>query len=112
MLKGKKYKVVDGVFPFLAGSIDGCTAHMKEAPLTKVHVLYSELLLCMTTDNGRKSWSEMWLGDWEYRTGQFKRSLLRPVSDHFNLELYTLKFHVPDHVVEVLLAFDILPVLH
>lgn len=42
--EGKNYTTVDIVFLILAGLIDRCTEWMKEAILTKVHVLYSNLM--------------------------------------------------------------------
>lgn len=53
-LEGKKYKSVGMVFSFPAGRIDVCTQWVKEATLTKGHVLYSELMLSMTTDSSGK----------------------------------------------------------
>lgn len=45
ILEGKNYKNVDIAFTFLSGFIDRCTGWMKEVPLTRVHVLYIELML-------------------------------------------------------------------
>lgn len=49
---------MDIIFPFLAGIIKRCTEWMKEAPLTKVRLRFSKLMLGMTTDKGRDGWSE------------------------------------------------------
>lgn len=51
MLKGKNYKNVDMVFPFLSAVIHRCNGWMGKAPLTKVHMLYSELNLSGMRDN-------------------------------------------------------------
>lgn len=50
-------------FPILVGFIDQCTRWMKEAPLMKLYSLYSELVMRMEANNGRKCWCERQLTD-------------------------------------------------
>lgn len=108
----KTYKNVDMVLPFLGRSSDQSTGWMKEAPLTKIHVLYLDLMLNMTTDNGCRGRSEGHPVELEYYKEQFKRSLVRTSSDHCKLGLYMLKVHLLYHAVEDLKAFGTLSLLH
>lgn len=54
VLKGKIYENVNTVFQFLAGVIEYYIGWMKEFTLTKVPVLYSGMMLIMTTNNSRR----------------------------------------------------------
>lgn len=52
MLEGKDYRNFDRVFSFLAGLIVRCTRSIEKAPLTKMHVLYSQLILSIKKETG------------------------------------------------------------
>lgn len=91
--------------PFLAVFIDLCTGWMKVAPLTKVYVLYSELMLSMKTDSGLNGWSEEQLMELNYRIEKFKRSLIRKFSDHCYFGLHTLVGPLLHQVVKYLQEF-------
>lgn len=81
---------------------------MKEAPPTKMLMLYSELMLNMKTDNYSKPWSEEQLMKVKYSMEQFKISLVRTFSDHCNFQLYLLNFHLLYQVVADLWEFGTL----
>lgn len=70
-LNVEKYKNVIMVFPFLAGFIDRCTKWMEAAPLTKVYVLYSELMLNITEENRCEGWYGNEVVELEYQVEQF-----------------------------------------
>lgn len=52
ILEEENYKPLSMVFPMLVGFIDWCTAWMEGDLLTKVHVLYSRLMLSLMTHKG------------------------------------------------------------
>lgn len=106
------YKSVDMVFPFAAELIDQYTGWMEEAPVTKVQVLYSELILRMMTDNCPKGWSERQVMYPQSHIEQFQKSLVRTLSDHCDSGLKTLKFHLLHHAVEYFQAFSTMAVLY
>lgn len=56
----------------------------KEAALLSVHVLYSELMLSMTNDNGHKGWSERQKMELKYCIAQFNCPFLRKSRDCSN----------------------------
>lgn len=111
MLGGKNCKNMDIVSPFPAEIIDLYTRGMKEAPVTKVYVLYSKLMLIIKTDNCCKGWVEQQLMQLNYCLEQFKRALVRTFRDHCIFGLYTVTLHLLGQVVEGLQPFDTLSVL-
>lgn len=98
MPKGENYNNVNIVFPFLAGFLDQCSGWIKKDPLTEIHVLYSKLMLSMTTDC--KGWGERQLMGVKFYLDQINnKSIERRFSYHCNFKLYSLKFHLQDHVI-------------
>lgn len=51
MLEGKDHNIKDMAISFFGQFINPCSGRMNEAPPTKVHGLYSVLMLSMKTDN-------------------------------------------------------------
>lgn len=58
MLEKQNYKNVDTIIPFLAAFLDRCTGLVEEPPLTKLHVLYFELVKSMTKDEVSEGWNK------------------------------------------------------
>lgn len=96
------------VFPFLLTFIYICTEWMKRTTLTKVNVLFSELVLNVWRENGCEGGNKKELLNLEYRVEPFKRVFVRMFSQQCIHGVYTLKFHPLDQVVENFQAFDIL----
>lgn len=111
MLEGRDYKGLDKVFPFVAAFIDRCTGHERTAPMTRVHTMYSEIVNEVTGDGEYKIRSEEELVKLEERVKEFKRELVERFDDHCESGLYTLKFHLLDHMVEDIRKFGTLSVL-
>lgn len=104
-------KKVDKIFPFLAGFIFRCSGWVEETSLSKVHVLYSELLLSMTKVEISEGLNENRLTELQRKREEFKKLLLRKFSAYCSSGLYTPKFHLLDHVGEDLEVFETLSVL-
>lgn len=99
------------ISPFLVGFTNICTGWVEKTPLTKVHVLYPDLMLTMTKDDVSEGWNENKLIELQYKIEEFQSLLVRTFGEHCNSGLYILKFHLLDHVVEDLRLFGTLSVL-
>lgn len=88
MLEEHNYKTMDRGFPFLAGLVDRCSGCKKESVLTKIYVLYFQLMLSMTTD--KCHWRERQVMKLEFGIDHFKNSILRTFRDHCPFGLYAL----------------------
>lgn len=112
MIERKSYKNVDMGVSFLSRFIDRCAGWIEEAPLTKLNVLYFELLQSMLTDNGPKGFRERYLMELKFTLEHLKRSFVKTFSDHCNLRSYTLKYRLLDDIVKDGWAVGILSVLN
>lgn len=99
MLEGKDYRNLDYVFPFVAAFVDrisGC----EEGGITAVHTLYSNLLFKLFTEIENDGISYIELRKIEALVRRLKKECKRLFDPYVKKGLYTLKFHLLDHLVE------------
>lgn len=85
-----------------------------------MHVLYPELMVSMTNDDGKKGWSQLKVSALQIQIIKFKRLLVKSFYEHCNCGLFTPEFHLLGHVVMVrdlrefgtLAVLDALPLDH
>ena len=99
MLEGKDYRNVDFVFPFIAAFIDRITQETK-ADLTSIHVLYSDLLHHLSVEVDNKGLNKPRLERLRKLVQSLKKSSSEFFSRFVDKGLYTLKFHLLDHLPE------------
>lgn len=88
-------------FPFMTGIIDRCIGWIEEAPLPKIHVLYSELVPTSSRGNRCKGCNVKELLDPEYQVGPFKRLFGLTFTAHCNSVIYMLKLQLLDSVLKL-----------
>lgn len=112
MLEWKDYVALDLVFKFVAGFIDRATGHIDEAPMTKVHTMYSDLARRLGEYRGNGESSSQRLTGLGEEIQHFKELVKAMFEEHCGSGLYMLKLHLLDHVVEVLERYGSLEMLH
>lgn len=105
MLSKKNFKVVDSILTVLTAFTDRCTRCVKEAAVTKVCALYSELTITMTKDEDKRSQNEHQFQELQLQEITFERQLVNIFSAHRTFGLFTLKFHFLDYALGVLRIF-------
>jgi len=99
MLEGKDYKTVDYVFPFIAAFIDRITQE-QDGKLSSIHILYSELLQHLFVEIDRYGLTEKKLSVLRNKVSTLKEKASSFFSKYVERGLYTLKFHLLDHLVD------------
>ena len=99
MLEGKDYRNVDFVFPFVAAFIDRITQE-SNGDLTTIHVLYSELLRHLSSVVYNKGLTKSRLQTLRTLVQSLKKNSNDFFSRFVEKGLYTLKFHLLDHLPE------------
>ena len=99
MLEGKDYKTVDFVFPFIAAFIDRITQE-KSCVLTSIHVSYSELIHLLNVGIDREGLTKRKLSTLRNMVRNLKEKASSFFSNYVEKGLYTLKFHLLDHLAE------------
>lgn len=111
MLEGKDYRTLDCFFPFIFAYVDSWLGYSEEAPLTKIHVLYTDLVNRLMSDNYSNGWSDAELQDLRSTVLTFKKQVWSLFGPHCDRGLNTLKFHLLDHLVDDLQRFGTVRVL-
>lgn len=99
MLEGKDYRRLDTVFPFVAAFIDTVTGS-ETGQLTKVHMLYTELLLLLEKIDHSDGINDEIISTLSKKVNtliQLTQTLFEPYVEN---GLFTLKFHILHHLVE------------
>lgn len=99
------------LFPCVAAFIDWSTEHKKTPPLTRVQTNYSEIVADVMGDMGQWAWSNKGIMNLEGRVKVLKRVLIETFDERCDSELYTLKYHVLDHMLEGIQNFGTLSFL-
>jgi hypothetical protein len=99
MLEGKDFHNLDAYFPFIFGYVDCWLGYEHEAPLTKVHTAYTDIVNTLLSDNLGVGWTDMDLENMQSRIQSFKAMVSDLFSSEFPRVLLTLKFHLLDHMV-------------
>ena len=110
MLEGKDYRNLDFVFPFVAAYIDrfiGC----KKGILTKVNTMYSDIVHELFHTIETQGFTEGDADRLDSLIINFKTECKHVFSSNVENGLFTLKFHLLDHLVEDLRNFGSLDVL-
>ena len=111
MVEGKDYRVLDIVFPFVFGYADIWLGSQDEAPLTRIHVFYTDLVNRLMSNNHSRGWSAADMDELQNAVREFKKLLWCVFGPHCNNGLNTLKFHLLDHLVHDLKRFGSISVL-
>ena len=110
MLEGKDYRNLDFVFPFVAAYVDkisGCTSN----GLTLVHTMYSDLLTVLLDDVERDGVNDDSIRAISKRIASFKKECVKCFSPYVSNGLFTLKFHLLDHLTDDLKRYGSLSFL-
>lgn len=110
ILEGRDYKAIYKVFPFVAAFIDRCSEKQKTAPLKGKHAMYGLIVIEVTGDGERATRDVQELSNIEEKVRAFKKDVVDGLHDHCNSGLYTLKFHLLDHLGENMRRFGPLSV--
>lgn len=110
MLEGKDYRKLDTVFPFVASFIDTISGS-ETAELTRVHMQYTEIILALESIDNTTGIDKTILADIQNKITAFKQNTINLFAPHISSGLFTLKFHLLDHLVEDLTRFAGLDVL-
>jgi len=110
MLEGKDYRKLDTVFPFIASFIDTVSGS-ETAELTRVHMQYTEIILALESIDNNTGIDKSILADIQNKITAFKQNTTNLFAPHIRSGLFTLKFHLLDHLVEDLTRFAGLDVL-
>lgn len=105
MLEGKDYYAVDMVFPFVAAFIDRSLGFEEKCELTRMNVLYIEIINKVLVDHRDRRWREGELLRLRGEIREFKSVVEGAFASHCPSGLYTLKYHLLDHLVEDLERF-------
>ena len=110
MLEAKNYQNMDMIFPFIAAFIDRATGLEDTAMLTHVHATYS---LLMNTLSGKQngSFTDPEIEEIDEMVKNFKRDVVTLFEPHCDSGLFTLKFHLLDHLCTDLRCFGTLAML-
>ena len=112
MLEGKDYRTLDMFFPFIFGYVDSWLGYAEDAPLTKIHVMYTDLVNRLMSNNNGNGWSTGELQDLRSAVHLFKEHVWTLFGPHCDRGLNTLKFHLLDHLVDDLERFGTIHVLN
>ena len=110
MLEGKDYRNLDTVFPFVASFLDTATGSTT-GDLTEVHTLYIELVRYLEFIDKNSGVTDEILKALTTKLGTFKGKTVKLFEPYVDTGLFTLKFHLLDHLVEDLSKFTSLDFL-
>lgn len=111
MLEGKEFLCLDMLFSFVNASIDRVIGCDDTAPLTSVHVKYSDSTDSLTAVHRGKGWHTKGIKSVLDDVYSFKKSMVGLFHESCPTELHRLKFHMLHHVVDDLERFGTLHVL-
>ena len=111
MLEGKDYHQLDMVFPFVAAFIDRASRRTIEAPLTSVCTAYSDLLNTLMFTKQRGGFSKEDIRKLSDEVLSFKKKATDVLGNLDDINLFTLKFHLLDHLCNDLARFGDLSLL-
>lgn len=83
------------------------TAWVEHTLLVKVHVLFSELIVSMTKNDktGKVLWIRSKPVEIQYKVLELKRLLMETFIEHCTYGVFSINFHLVDHVVIRLRVF-------
>jgi hypothetical protein len=110
MLEGKDYRNLDYVFPFVAAFIDRVSG-LQEEGITTVHTVYSNLLFKLFVEVEQYGMSNIQALKIAALIRRLKKECKRVFDPYVNKGLYTLKFHLLDHLVEDIMKYGSLDYL-
>ena len=100
MLEGKNYRALDMVFPIIVGFLERCLGFASAPVLTDLHVRYSELMLKTQFDIVESGVSPAVVAQLKEDIHNFKQEMVAVYGPHSSHGLYTLKFHLLDHLAD------------
>ena len=107
MLEAKEYRAIDYVFPFVAAFVDRALGNEKNPHQTIIHSMYSGLLryiLCdIRGEVGKDIRCEI-----QMRVSNLKKKVVEIYGPHCENGLFTLKFHLLDHLSEDITNYALL----
>ena len=111
MLEGKDYRNLDYFFPFVAAFVDRITGCVTNG-ITTVHTMYSNLLEMIFTDVEDHGMNDRKAHDMDALVMDLKRECKDVFAEHVQKGLYTLKFHLLDHLAEDMARYGSLEFLN
>ena len=111
MLEGKDFRKLDTVFPFVASFVDTVTGSDSGA-ITNVHTQYTEIIRDLEMIDKTTGVTKVILGVLSSKIESFKRQTVQLFEPYVDTGLFTLKFHLLDHLVEDLSKFTSLDFLN
>ena len=99
MLEGKDFKNLDYVFPFIAAYVDRFRDKPNDPSLTVINAMYSDLLFKLFHTVQLYGMSQSDLKEIESHVCELKKKAKEVFSPIVQRGLYTLKFHLLDHLV-------------
>lgn len=111
MLEGKNYRSVDLVFPFLMGFLDRVLGFQETPTLTKMHTTYTDLMVHCLHDAQTTGWTAKSILTVAENITSMKKMIVSQYGPHSTTGLYTLKFHLLDHLPEDISRFGSLSML-
>lgn len=111
MLEGKDYSNIDMVFPFIAAFLDRVLGYADNQQLTMIHSLYSDVVNMVMYNTPDWELQHENVNHLEQKVRMLKRSAKELFEHLEEVNLFTLKFHMLDHVSNDLYKFGILSFL-
>lgn len=109
--EGKDYHTLDMVFLFVPGSIYHATALVEQVSLRVLHSMYSYLVSSLTGYKSGETARDVRTGELRRHIESLKRLLKATLDGNHETGLYTIKFHLLDHMADDLEPFACLEVL-
>ena len=100
MLEAKDFQRLDMVFPFAATFIDRMCCEEKEHPITKICVIYSDLVSKVLRYEKPKYWAESEIEEVESMCHDLRKRMLSTLAEFHTSNFRTLKFHMLSHIGE------------
>lgn len=111
MQKRNDYRSLEKVLLFVTMSIDWSAEYEMTATKTTEHTRYSEVIVEVKGDMGLRVCCEKDLARLDSKIEKFKKVLKEVLGEYCDSALYTLQYHVLDHMMEDIRDFGTVSVL-
>ena len=111
MLEGNDLKCVDMVFPFVTAFVDRVLCMENEGSLTRISSTYSDIMVSVLFDQPRLGWTPEEMAKLSTTVQEWKKLVVEFFGAYCETGLFTLKFHMLDHMVTDIRKFGTLSVL-
>lgn len=111
MLEEKDYLYVDLGFPFVSAFTDRCLGRNESHEQTTAHTKYTDLMKSVRFPENDGSGGPVTGALVDDLATEIKKLVVKTFVDHTEKGLFTLKFHLLDHLAEDITRFGSLPSL-